>query len=582
MLLHKKLQYILLVLTMSSVMLSISCKKVQEVEYVQTTEDKIVVQTRHMEQLSKTGVTLFGSIDTIQNQKILSYGFIVKTIDQSGTERKEKEIEAGKENTGPTITFQYKPTEPFSLDITYAYSFYVRTAKGYYRGEFNSFKLDGFKSQTQAFEKSKSGDELVVKGDFEKIDANYKFKAYFQNPNTKSIESNEIPYMLAADKKTIRFKVPHATGLYHGAEIGFLFERKEFPYGSFYADVAKTTILGEVLPPTKTVFSPYDIIEIKGINVPHHLHESKDFMLIFGDMRIPFASELQFNQIQDLRVKGNRLKFGYTNGVETVIFKEEIEFYVPDLLKVMIDQPFVHPESLVSMRWPGLSDFNAGMYFDFTVGGLPVKHNGVNGDNFDFTIGDLKPGNYTLNIKDSFYDITIPNQITVKNFDWISSDKSSAYEGESITVYGTFFKGAMYAIQGKNNLSSEIMCQKDGEITFAWYLNNFETNKIKVGYITGSRESRLSDKILEINSLGITLDSFAPASGLTGSVVHVKGKNIKYARRILIGDIQITPIPISNDEIMFTVPMMASKGKVKISAEAANKIYQSSGYFETL
>lgn len=580
--LHKKLQYTLLLLTISSTMLYVSCKKVQEKEYVQSTENKIVVQTRHMEQLSKTGVTLFGSIDTIQNQKILSYGFIVKTVDKYGAERKEMEIEAGKENTIPTITFHYKPTEPFSLDITYAYCFYVRTEKGYYKGKFNSFKLDGFKSQRQAFEKSKSGDELVVKGDFEKIDANYKFKAYFYNPSTKNIESNEIPYTLAADKKTIRFKVPHAKGLYHGAEIGFLFERKEYPYGSFYADVATTTILGEVLPPTKTVFSPYDMIEIKGINLPHHLHPKADFMLILGDMRIPFASIFQFNQIQDLNVKGNRLKFGYTNGVETVIFKEEIEFYVPDLSKVVMDQPFVHPESMVSIWWPGFSDFNAGMYFNFTVGGLPVKHNGVNGDNFVFAIDDLKPGSYNLNIKDSFYDITIPNQITVKNFEWTSSDKSSAYEGESITVYGTFFKGAMYTIEGKNNLSSEIVCKKDGEINFTWYLNNFETSKIKVGYITGNRESRFSDKVLEINSLGITLESFAPANGFTGSVVHVKGKNIKYADRILMGDIQITPIPVNNDEIMFTVPMMASKGKFRISAEAANKIYLSNGYFETL
>jgi len=576
----KQSKILFFLMVSSLTLLTVACKKVQEIEYVQSAEEKIVVRTGHMDALSKKSVTLFGQIDSIADQKILSYGFVVKTIDQYAIERKELEIEVGKNIVSPTIKFTYQPNEPFDLDLKYAYCFYVRTEKGYYKGEFNSFQIGGFAIDQVKKVKAKPGDEILINGDFKLIDKNYKFFSYFADAKSDASESMETSYTLSPDKKSIRFTIPKTNGLYHGQEISFSFKRREYPYGDFYYNIAQVNILGQLLPPVKTSFTPTAVMEIKGLNVPDYRHPSDDFKIILGDLQIPFTSELQFSQIENL--KGSRFKFGYTNGVETVIFKEEIIFYVPDLTKVSTEQSFVHPGAKCMIQWPGFWDFQSGMYFDYTFGNLPVEPKQTGNESFYFEVGDLKEGVYSFQFKDRFYDISLPQKIKVKSFDWVSSDKTNAYEGDRITLYGNFSKGNMYSLLGNNNIYWDAICEKDGEATFTWFLSNFGSNKISIGYQNSAGSYTLSSKKLEINPMGISLDNFAPSSGLPGSLIRVKGKSIKYAQKIRFGDFEIVPIPVSADEIMFTAPMMSSKGKFRISAEAANKIYQSDGYFELL
>ncbi len=576
----KQSKIVFFLMVSSLTLLTIACKKVQEIEYVQSAEEKIVVRTGHMDALSKKSVTLFGQIDSIADQKVLSYGFVVKTIDQYAIERKEHEIEVGKNIVSPTIKFTYQPNEPFDLDLKYAYCFYVRTEKGYYKGEFSSFQIGGFAIDQVKKVKAKPGDEILVNGDFKLIDKNYKFFSYFADAKSDASESMETSYTLSPDKKSIRFTVPKTNGLYHGQEISFSFKRREYPYGDFYYNIAQVNILGQLLPPVKTSFTPTEVMEIKGLNVPDYRHPSDDFKIILGDLQIPFTSELQFSQIENL--KGSRFKFGYTNGVETVIFKEEIIFYVPDLTKVSTEQSFVHPGAKCMIQWPGFWDFQSGMYFDYTFGNLPVEPRQTGNESFYFEVGDLKEGVYSFQFKDRFYDISLPKKIKVKSFDWVSSDKTNAYEGDRITLYGNFSKGNIYSLLGNNNIYWDAICEKDGEATFTWFLSNFGSNKISIGYQNSAGSYTLSSKKLEINPMGISLDNFAPSSGLPGSLIRVKGKSIKYAQKIRFGDFEIVPIPVSADEIMFTAPMMLGKGKFRISAEAADKIYQSDGYFELL
>ncbi|MDF2476316.1 MAG: Uncharacterized protein K0S24_1799 [Sphingobacterium sp.] len=559
---------------------TVACKKVQEIEYVQSAEEKIVVKTGHMDALSKKSVTLFGQIDSIADQKVISYGFIVKTIDQYAVERKEQEIEVGKNTVGPTIKFTYQPNEPFDVDLKYTYSFYVRTEKGYYKGEFNSFQIGGFAIAPIKKAKVKPGEELVVNGDFKLIDKNYKFFVYLADAESNASQSLETPYTLAPDKKSIRFQVPKMNGLYHGQEISFSFKRREYPYGDFYYNIAQVNILGQLLPPVIKSFKPMDVMEIVGLNLPDYRHLKDDFKIILGDLLIPFTNQLQFNQIENL--KGSRFKFGYTNGVDTVIFKEEIMFYVPDLAQATVEQSFVHPGAKCIIQWPGFWDFQSGMFLDYTFGNLPVEPWLTGNESFIFEVGDLKEGSYSFKLKNRFYDITLPQIIKVKNFNWVSSDKTNAYEGERITLYGNFSKGNMYSLLGSNNIYWDAVCERDGEASFTWFLSNFESNKISIGYQNSAGAYTFSDKKLEINPMGITLDSFSPSNGLPGTLIRVKGKSIKYAQKIRFGDFEIVPIPVSADEIMFTAPMMASKGKFRISAEAANKIYQSDSYFELL
>ncbi|WP_426792374.1 hypothetical protein [Sphingobacterium sp. WOUb80] len=576
----KQLNILFFVMVSSLTLLTVACKKVQEIEYVYSAEEKIVVRTGHTEELSKKSVTLFGQIDSIADQKIISYGFIIKTIDQYAIERKEQEIEVGKNTVGPTIKYTYQPNEPFDLDLKYTYSLYVRTEKGYYRGEFNSFQIGGFLIDPVKMIKAKPGEEIVVQGDFKLIDQNYKFFSYFADAVSNASQSLEIPYTIAPDKKSIRFQVPKTNGLYHGQDISFSFKRREYPYGDFYYNIAQVKILGQLLPLVKTNFKPIEVMDILGLNLPDFRHPSSDFKIILGDLQIPFTSQLQFNQIENL--KGNRFKFGYTNGVETVIFKEEILFYVPDLAKISIEQSFVHPGAKCIIQWPEFWDFQSGMYFDYTFGNLPVEPRQTGNESLIFEVGDLKEGSYSFQIKDRFYDISLPQKIVVKNFDWVSSDKTNAYEGDRITLYGNFSKGNIYSLQGSNNIYWDAVCDKDGEAYFTWFLSNFGSNKISIGYQNSAGVYSFSDKKLAINPMGITLESFAPSSGLPGSLIHVKGKSIKYAQKIRFGDYEIVPIPVSADEIMFTAPMMSSKGKFRISADAANKIYQSDSYFELL
>ncbi|WP_349681556.1 IPT/TIG domain-containing protein [Sphingobacterium sp. UBA6320] len=85
---------------------------------------------------------------------------------------------------------------------------------------------------------------------------------------------------------------------------------------------------------------------------------------------------------------------------------------------------------------------------------------------------------------------------------------------------------------------------------------------------------------MKITVLAPTFDSFSPEKGTAGEIITMKGKAIKYADQIFIGDIPIIPISYSDDEIMFQIPLSISKGKVRLSIVNNGRLISSTNYFE--
>ncbi|MEN5231825.1 hypothetical protein [Sphingobacterium faecium] len=538
-----------------------------------------VAITGAFEAISKNSIVFNASLENQNNlDQITEYGFIVYAINAQQVKSAEQEIRIGQKLNDQKVRYTYKPTEVFEMNQTYYYCFYVKTQNTFIKGKFNAFELNKLQLESPSEVMGMAGETLQLRGDFSMLDSSYLLRTYVD-------QSVRINYSISSDKKTLSFKIPQLSKLQHGQKLEIKLE-KRYSDGSSYSQlVANIRILGKIEPPALKTYNFRDKIRFLGTALPNSWESDKTLQLIIGNITVPYQSEIDISSLKE--VKGSSFKIGYKNGRDSVIFSDTYQVIGPDVNKLSFELTAVHPNTLFIVN-----GFYFYSYFEpdkssVNLGGHPIDLISYDYNPMSFTTRNIPEGEYTLQIKNNFYQIDSKQKLVVKKFDWQSIDKKTAYVGEYVTLSGNFIKGFSYVIYASEYQYAEIICQEDGKLRFKAQSFMSEGSTLKIGYYVYSKdkgeELYFHNKEIPFKSNEITFDSFSPGSGAPGTVVQLKGRGIGLAVDYMIGNMRLYPQVKSDDEVTIIIPIFNAKGKVKLSVVTANnKIIQPEGYFEIL
>lgn len=527
--------------------------------------------------LRKTSVTLLGSILSSEMlPHVTEYGFVISTFNGGYPHNAEMEIPLGKKIPTQEIRYTYKPTVPFDMNITYSYCFYAKTAKGFYKGERKTFKLDGLQVETSANLMGMVGEKIVLQGDFSMIDSSY-------NLYCVADQSTLTSYSIGADGKTLTFKIPSANELSHGKKLRVQL-RKNSPMGIFDRLLTEVLILGAIDPPAQKTFLITDQIRFTGASLPNTWDNNKTFELILGNVTIPFTNPLPIKSLKGLTK--NTFKIGFKNGRDSIVFPEEYTLKEPHSADIDFVEYVTHPKTYVTVKGVSLYDYFDPSTSTYTLGEYPInQHYTSNYPMYNFAIGDIPEGHYKLNIKSNIFSVQTAKTIQIKNFEWNSIDKNTAHVGEDVTLTGKFIKGFEYYLYSSEFVYTPVVSTEDGKLTFQVPAFAEDATELRIGHYQAQKDGLklyLHDTPLPLKTLGISLDSFSPMSGPPGTLVKLKGKGIGLAYDIHLGDIKLFPLAYSADEVMVTIPALQAKGKMRIVINSYNRIFQSAEYFEII
>lgn len=534
----------------------VACSKKQENEILpEEGKDNLTLETGAFSKLKPGEITLEGEIKTSKDSELKDYGFIIATKNEMGQITSEEELSLGSKLSSEHISFTYKPSKAFSNDIIYSYTLYVRTNRSFLKGLSKEFVLNGPLITGSAELNLYKDDQFLVEGNFANLNDDYYVIAKSEYQNI------QIPFTLNKEKTRIVLKVPNSSQYRNKTAVTFLLLNKKNSFHESQQKIGNITVYGKLFEPEQMEYGYTDYLTLSGDALPIINDHANPFRIILGDLLLPYSQYIRVSEIVGLKGLVHRL--GFTNGIDTVIFKKPLIIKIPNIESLRIVEYAAHPYTMIQLR---------GMFFEsmplsgnsFTIGNFPLELYGASNDHQSLTMGQVPEGTYQVNLKNDLINISSTNTIEIRDLQWTSTDRTSSYYGDLIKLTGNFIKGATYNIWTDNMMDEypyRGICQTDGEFSFEVGPDMKNGKSFQLGYLTRNNTYHKLDKKQNIEIKGMTLESVLPLTGSVGDVITVKGNGAKYINKVFFGGKAIEYYNIEiidNHTIKFLVPALSS------------------------
>lgn len=544
-----------------------SCTKEYKTTYVDVSP--IMIANSPMGEISAEQFIFNGVIQKLNDENIQEFGLIIRGLDAPD---EEITIDMGMVPKIGPFQYSHKPKNKPELGKQFSYYFYIKTDRSYAKSVVYHQTIDGIKINAMGTLLQAAGDTVRIQGDFSKVDDRY-------SVDIKELKAYQIPIVLNKEKTELSFVMPATLGT-HNANVSAILNRYEST--TFYSHaLVDIRTLGHLKAPSMRTYYLNESINLEGVNSYQINNYNNSLRVIIGDQTIPYQREISLSNLKNL--KGNTLRIGYLNGRDSVIFPGVITIAraTGDLFHLTAKE--AHPNTVVRLQF---DDFNK-FYYNQEVPTLSLTNSSKHymlkrsvHDYEEYYLDNIPEANYTLQLNHAIGNIASNKMIQVKPLQWSAKKNSEHYIGDMISISGNFIAGYPYTIKLENSdYENEFRAEKD-KLTFQIPNIAMGQTSWKIGYKQYNGQMYFPSDPLKITVLAPTFDSFSPEKGTAGEIITMKGKAIKYADQVFIGDIPIIPISYSDDEIMFQIPLSISKGKVRLSIVNNGRLLSSSNYFE--
>lgn len=544
-----------------------SCTKEYKTTYVDISP--IMIANSPMGEISAEQFIFHGVIQKLNDENIQEFGLIIRGLDAPD---EEITIDMGMVPKIGPFQYSYKPKNKPELGKQFSYYFYIKTDRSYAKSVVYYQTIDGIKINAMGTLLQAAGDTVRIQGDFSKVDERY-------SVDIKELKAYQIPIVLNKEKTELSFVMPATLGT-HNANVSAILNRYEST--TFYSHaLVDIRTLGHLKAPSMRTYYLNESINLEGVNSYQINNYNNSLRVIIGDQTIPYQREISLSNLKNL--KGNTLRIGYLNGRDSVMFPGVITIAraTGDLFHLTAKE--AHPNTVVRLQF---DDFNK-FYYNQEVPTLSLTNSSKHymlkrsvHDYEEYYLDNIPEANYTLQLNHAIGNIASNKMIQVKPFQWSAKKNSEHYIGDMISISGNFIAGYPYTIKLENSdYENEFRAEKD-KLTFQIPNIAMGQTSWKIGYKQYNGQLYFPSDPLKITALAPTFDSFSPEKGTAGEIITMKGKAIKYADQIFIGDIPIIPISYIDDEIMFQIPLSISKGKVRLSIVNNGRLISSTNYFE--
>ncbi|MBD1426068.1 hypothetical protein [Sphingobacterium arenae] len=535
---------------------------------------EIRLGTFSAENVNALRVTFKGEIKELNNEKILDHGFVFIRDYTPASPGKETELSLGAEvSANKPVIYTYQPDVPFDLEDIHAFYFYVKTTKGFYKGPRKTFEVDGLVIEQQNSLQATLGETIALKGDFSGLHSAYQLTL------VDDYKIHALSYTVSDDKKSLSFVLPLSLESVHGSTVQIGYEKFKPSYGTISKTLANVRILGSINPPTKKNYDLNEPLLLTGSALPYSWTDDQSLQVLIGDVSIPYRREIKLGDIPGL--KGNRLRLGFKNGRDSVIFPDPIELNQPDPSLLRFNRYIIHPFSSIRTN-----DYSFYSYFQdngkYSLGETPLERGPTSGMSHTFWVGDIPEGKHHFSAVNDLFTLTVAKPIEVRNLVWNTTDKNKGHLGEQVILQGTFIEGFEYQV----NLEGEIIGSffgKNNELSIELSPSFIGKKQMKIGYYVGQGTTLHSfEKSVLIETLPFQIDLMTPLQGYPGDVVTLEGKGIGYINHILVGDKVVYPLFVNINKVQFPAPDIPSKGKVRVTLDMLNELYPVEALFEIL
>lgn len=533
---------------------------------IETDSRPLEIKTVAVGNLTATEVTLYGEIVHLNDETVIDHGFLLTSgsVDNTITLSVKEAAKPG------TVSYLYKPTEPFKANGYYTYSYYVQTDKNLYVGTTSGFMVNDIRLFNQDEIAAAPGEQVNLKGSFKQLDES--FRLLLDYPINK-----EVPFTVSEDGTTLSFTMP--TNISGGYNPSTIYLRNN---ENMSIRLLTIQILGVLYPPAAGLHYFSDPIVLRGDGLPSY-YFSSPFKVIIGNRVLDYSDRYLPNE---LSLSGDAYRIGYYNGKDTVIFDEPWQLVHPDASAIGFSSPVVHPGAVINIIGIDFYKFFENQAIQTVIGQVDVFSAAMyNSFERQIYVPNLPNGHYPVSLKSKIYPtLSSKETLEIQALKISSIDVGDGYYGSPVVVKGNFLPNQEYVIRCCDDLDFFFGEAKDGELQFELPTHVPRgSRKLKIGYRWSSGEMLVADESKSVQINGVTIDSFFPSSGHPGDIITVRGRGLKNnAYGFSIGGESATIISMADGEYQIMVPLTLRKGPSKITLGTAGGFEQSTAYFTIL
>lgn len=536
-----------------SLLLILSCKK-SEVKVVD--ENPIQILTLPVSELTLNNATLNGEIGYLNDEKIIEVGFVI-----INTQTKDLQ----KITLPPTVdvgmvSYKYITPKKFQLGAAYQYNLYLKTDKQLYQTPPVYFVISSIQIDRIDRQHVSPGDVINITGDFNEINDQYVLK----------IRETDVPYSLDQDKKTLTFKIPESN-VYHMNEVNVVLQNKNLQTPNFVQTIANFKVLAKLLPPEKLDLYYTDRVSFKKVGI-HDNYYYPEFKVIIGNNVLDLESGYD---LYNLNLTSNKLRIGYFNGRDTVIFEDKLNLIPPQREELRIISKVVHPGNLINIAGAEFTKYFGYNGMLAKVGSVPTVSQGwaLHGVVLQYIVApNMDNGRYTVSLISKMYpDFVSSDRVDIQKLAVTDVDLGTGYLGSVITAKGNFIAGNKYIISWKDNTYESIEVT-DGQAKFKiHYTRNIGTDKLSFGYINQEYNLFYGTPSYDYTQRGISIEKMYPTVANYGDIITLEGHGIAGSHYMInVGDAVVYPFYADATTLKFVVPPMLRKGLMQISIDVAS------------
>ncbi|MCJ8208222.1 IPT/TIG domain-containing protein [Mucilaginibacter sp. RS28] len=512
-------------------------------------EEDPMVQTLDAKPSSPTRVTFTGNILATGNYKVLDYGFvygIYSNVDESNGTKVSMGADA------PAGSFTKDVTNINVLSSSSQSTLYVRAylknEKGTVYGRATAFMLPSITITSVSPQSGKVGDQITINGQFFGTPAN-QISVTFSNVNAKVVQT--------ADSKIV-VEVPAGISATHGATLSV---QVKIGTQSVYTP-SGFTILANIKDFTPKSGAIGSVITFTGDNLPNYYYGG-NIRVLFGQIEgsILYNSTLQATVPATITTDQVPVSV-IVNGVTTAL-PGQFTVVAPTINSIS-------PSPVI-----------AGGQLTITGNNLPVSLTGVTATLGNYTLtpnssssntlyfqvpSNIPSGDYTFSLKVGPSTIAFPLKITVAQQSVTGFSPSSGSYGKEVNISGNFIVGQYYNINFGSVSTGAQATSGTSLKTYVPY--GLDAGNVKISVQNNGQTMQAPGTFTVI---GPSFDSFAPTSGVAGTVVTINGNGFgtsTYNVVVRFGSVQANIISVTDNTIKVMVPSNLNAGAMKISVSA--------------
>lgn len=536
-------------------LLCLACEKTRIID--PSSAPGMEVETLPVSIISSHELTFAGSILKENKEEVIDFGFVLYDLGSNP----QSPLEISVRNTfskTERITYQYTSTTPFEIGRPFAYVFYVKTKKAYYKGEMIPFEIDLIRVDASETYYAAIGGTFDISGDFAQIDDSYYLTLGTSVAKPLLFEMNN-------EKTSLHIHIP-TDELKHGEVLDLVLHRKS-PFGSnrYTRSLAQVELLGHVDAPEETIELYYhDLLPLTGVGFPT-VHYDKLHVIVEGKAHY-LSTNLRLSDFGPF--EKTTLNWSIDYGNKVVDFPHPIVLKQPSGEGVILSHTTIHPFEPINVTGLDYVRYFSTIVPQVKLGNIPVEQASIYQNTMAVHVGNIAPGSYHLYMETPMYTVQSPHKLDIKAFDVSSLSVAEAYPNDEVIVNGTFIQGHEYYVYFSSaswGTGYQAASTKELHIKIPNVAPN--TSEVQIGYYNVGPENLPSGSRQQIKILKSKVDDITPKTVKPGEYLTIRGNGLEKFNFVFFDNYTLPHEAHSNELIKIRIPYSINPGKYKISLD---------------